>query len=110
MGKTKKAVWVLIFWAALASQSVAQQQMFTREEVAEIVMSAERYMTGQRIQIEILNDQTGYLLREIAAQKTAIEALQEAWREKKLSMDELWRYAHICKVENIIRPYVESLS
>lgn len=40
----------------------------------------------------------------------ALEALQEAWREKRIQMDELWHYAHICKVENVIRPYIESLS
>lgn len=39
----------------------------------------------------------------------ALEALQEAWREKKIKMDELWYYARICKVETIIRPYIESL-
>lgn len=40
----------------------------------------------------------------------ALEALQEAWREKRFQMDELWYYARICKVETIIRPYIESLS
>jgi hypothetical protein len=40
----------------------------------------------------------------------ALEALQEAWRENKLQMDELWRYASVSKVEMIIRPYIESLS
>lgn len=40
----------------------------------------------------------------------ALEALQEAWRGKKLQMDELWYYARICNVETIIRPYIESLS
>lgn len=40
----------------------------------------------------------------------ALEALQEAWREKRVQMDELWYYARICKVEKIIRPYIESLS
>lgn len=39
----------------------------------------------------------------------ALEALQEAWREKKIKMDELWHYARICKVETVIRPYIESL-
>ncbi|MCS5707342.1 AbiEi antitoxin N-terminal domain-containing protein [Candidatus Berkiella cookevillensis] len=39
----------------------------------------------------------------------ALEALQEAWRGKKIQMDELWHYARICKVEKIIRPYIESL-
>lgn len=39
----------------------------------------------------------------------AIEALQEAWRSKRLSMDELWRCAQVCRVSNVMRPYLESL-
>jgi predicted transcriptional regulator of viral defense system len=39
----------------------------------------------------------------------ALEALQEAWRAKRTTMDELWRYAKICRVTNVMRPYLESL-
>jgi len=39
----------------------------------------------------------------------ALEALQEAWRAKRVSMDELWRYATLCRVANVMRPYMESL-
>jgi predicted transcriptional regulator of viral defense system len=40
----------------------------------------------------------------------ALEALQEAWRAKRVSMDELWHYATLCRVANVMRPYMESLS
>jgi predicted transcriptional regulator of viral defense system len=40
----------------------------------------------------------------------ALESLQEAWRAKRASMDELWRYATLCRVANVMRPYMESLS
>ncbi len=40
----------------------------------------------------------------------ALEALQEAWRAKRVSMDDLWRYATLCRVANVMRPYMESLS
>lgn len=39
----------------------------------------------------------------------ALEALQEAWRTKRVNMDELWRYATLCRVANVMRPYMESL-
>lgn len=39
----------------------------------------------------------------------ALEALQEAWRAKRVSMDELWCYATLCRVANVMRPYMESL-
>jgi len=40
----------------------------------------------------------------------ALEALREAWREKRMTSDDLWRYARICRVANVIRPYLDSLA
>lgn len=39
----------------------------------------------------------------------ALEALREGWREKRFTMDELTKYARICRVSNVMRPYLESL-
>jgi predicted transcriptional regulator of viral defense system len=38
----------------------------------------------------------------------ALEALRECWREKKTTIDELNRYAEVCRVRNVMRPYLES--
>ena len=40
----------------------------------------------------------------------ALEALREAWRDKRVRMDDLWRYAKLCRVDSVMRPYMESLS
>lgn len=40
----------------------------------------------------------------------ALEALREARRGKRATSDELWRYAKICRVSNVMRPYLESLA
>lgn len=40
----------------------------------------------------------------------AVEALRDAWRQKHCSMDELWRYAKVCRVANVMRPYLEMLT
>jgi predicted transcriptional regulator of viral defense system len=40
----------------------------------------------------------------------AIEALRESRRRKKASMDELWAAAKVCRVANVMRPYMESLN
>ena len=40
----------------------------------------------------------------------ALEALQEDWRTKRVSMNELWRYAAPCRAVNVTRPYRESLA
>jgi predicted transcriptional regulator of viral defense system len=39
----------------------------------------------------------------------AIEALKDSLRQKKASINEIHRYAKICRVSNVIRPYLESL-
>jgi predicted transcriptional regulator of viral defense system len=40
----------------------------------------------------------------------AIQALRECFRGKKATMDELWEAAKVCRVSNVMRPYMESLS
>lgn len=40
----------------------------------------------------------------------ALEALREGWAQKKFRMDDLWRYATIDRVANVIRPYLESIA
>lgn len=40
----------------------------------------------------------------------ALEALREAWREKRMTSDDLWQYAKVCRVANVMRPYMESLT
>lgn len=39
----------------------------------------------------------------------AMEALKECHRLKKATMDELWAAAKVCRVANVMRPYMESL-
>jgi predicted transcriptional regulator of viral defense system len=40
----------------------------------------------------------------------ALEALRECWHQKHTSIDEIWHYAKICRVANVMRPYLESLT
>ncbi|MBK7472896.1 MAG: AbiEi antitoxin N-terminal domain-containing protein [Betaproteobacteria bacterium] len=40
----------------------------------------------------------------------ALEALREAWQAKRMSSEEIWRLAKICRVANVMRPYLESIA
>ena len=40
----------------------------------------------------------------------ALEALRDCWRSKRCTMDELWRYAAVCRVTNVMRPYLEAVA
>jgi hypothetical protein len=38
----------------------------------------------------------------------AIEALRDALRKRKATIDEIHRFAKVCRVANVMRPYLES--
>ncbi|MGH9891754.1 MAG: type IV toxin-antitoxin system AbiEi family antitoxin domain-containing protein [bacterium] len=40
----------------------------------------------------------------------ALEALREGWRERRFTVDELERYAAICRVQRVVRPYLEAIA
>jgi len=39
----------------------------------------------------------------------ALEALKDARGHGKASMEDLWHFAKICRVANVMRPYLESV-
>jgi predicted transcriptional regulator of viral defense system len=39
----------------------------------------------------------------------AIEALRDAWIQRKATMDGLWEAAEWCRMTRVMRPYLESL-
>ncbi len=40
----------------------------------------------------------------------ALESLRETWRSRKATMDELWESAKVCRVANVMRPYLEAIT
>jgi len=41
--------------------------------------------------------------------EVALEALRECRRQRKCSIEDLWRYAKICRVTNVMKPYLEAI-
>lgn len=39
----------------------------------------------------------------------ALEALHDCWRQRKATMDSIWEAAKVCRVANVMRPYLESI-
>jgi predicted transcriptional regulator of viral defense system len=39
----------------------------------------------------------------------ALEALKDARSRNRASVDDIWRYAKVCRVANVMRPYLESI-
>ena len=40
----------------------------------------------------------------------ALEALRDAWLQKRMTSEDIWRYAKVCRVANVMRPYLESMT
>ena len=47
--------------------------------------------------------------RNKIGQDIALEALREAWSERRTGLEDLWHFAKLCRVANVMRPYLESL-
>ena len=41
--------------------------------------------------------------------EVALEALHDGWRARRFTMDEIVRSARICRVERVMRPYLEAM-
>jgi len=50
-----------------------------------------------------------FKLRNQIGTNVALEGLRDAWRTKMATDDELWRHAKVCRVANVMRPYLEAV-
>ena len=51
-----------------------------------------------------------FKLRSKVGLDVALEALREAWKARKVTMDDLHRYAKVNRMTNVMRPYLEALT
>ncbi len=50
-----------------------------------------------------------FKFRNTVGLDVAIEALRDCWRKRKATMGEMWAAARVCRMANVMRPYIESL-
>jgi predicted transcriptional regulator of viral defense system len=104
-------------WMAVASNSWRKQSHYPRFEW--VHMGATSLSIG--IETHVVE---GGSLRVFSVAKTiadcfkfrnrigldvALEALRDAWAAKRLDLNELGAVAEVCRVQNVLRPYVEAL-
>ena len=51
-----------------------------------------------------------FKLRSKVGLDVALEALREGWKGRKVTMDDLSRYARVNRMSNVMRPYLEALT
>jgi predicted transcriptional regulator of viral defense system len=51
-----------------------------------------------------------FKLRSKVGLEVALEALREGWKQRRVTMDDLQRYAEVNRMTNVMRPYLEALT
>jgi predicted transcriptional regulator of viral defense system len=71
----------------------------------------ERRSDGSKIRIYSLAKTVAdcFKFRNQIGLDVALEALWECWSKRRCTMDDLWKYARVCRVANVMRPYLEFL-
>src|SRR2546425_3941340 len=106
-------VWLALDWKARAPKNGKLPLRIVR-------MSGKAFTEGlEEHQIETVNVRVYKPAKTVAdcfkyrnkiGLDVALEALREYRRRYRGGMDELWSYAHICRVARVMRPYLEALS
>jgi predicted transcriptional regulator of viral defense system len=51
-----------------------------------------------------------YKYRDKIGLDVALEALRDCRKKRACTIDDLWNYAKICRVTNVMRPYLEAIA
>lgn len=51
-----------------------------------------------------------FKFRSLVGLDVALQALRDCWRKKQATSDELWKAAKVCRMTNVMRPYMESIA
>lgn len=107
-------------WMALDREAGRGRPRVEHVPVDFVWFSGPAFMEGQEV-----HDVEGVKVRVYGAAKTvadlfkyrrklgvdvAIEALSEGWRDRLFTMDELDRYAEICRVRGVMKPHLQTLT
>lgn len=70
-----------------------------------------RQMEGRRVKVYNVAKTVAdcFKYRNKIGLDVALEALRESWRGRRATMTEIERYAAICRVQRVMRPYLEAL-
>jgi predicted transcriptional regulator of viral defense system len=72
----------------------------------------EHTLEGQRVRVYSVAKTVAdcFKFRNRIGMDVALEALNEGWRERKFKMADVAEHARICRVWNVMRPYLEAIA
>jgi predicted transcriptional regulator of viral defense system len=83
---------------------------FSGDALAEMIEEHEIEKVAVRVYSAAKTVADCFKFRNKIGLDVAIEALRDCLKHKSATMDELWRAAKVCRMENVMRPYLEALA
>lgn len=106
-------VWLAIPSRARAPRSTEVQIRVTRFSANSIIEGVEtKKIDGIEVRVTNIAKTVAdcFKYRNKVGLDVALEALREALKSKRVKIDDLWHFAGICRVTNVMRPYLESVA
>ena len=106
-------IWLAIAWKARAPKKDTQPLRIVRMSGKALTEGVEQHQI-EGVSVKIYNPAKTvadcFKYRNKVGLDAALEALRDYRRKHRGGMDELWRFAKICRVARVMRPYLEALS
>jgi predicted transcriptional regulator of viral defense system len=106
-------VWVAIDRRARAPRVVWPPLRIVRFSARALTEGIETHrIEGERVRVYSLPKTIAdcFKYRNKLGMEVVLEALKDAWNHRRVRMAELDKYARVCRVERVMRPYLEALS
>lgn len=106
-------VWLAIPNKARAPRSSEVQIRVTRFSANSMIEGVEsKKIDGIQVRVTSIAKTVAdcFKYRNKVGLDVALEALREALKSKRVRIDDLWYFAGICRVTNVMRPYLESVA
>lgn len=73
----------------------------------------ERHIVEKSVEIQVYSEAKTvadlFKFRNSFGLDVALEALREGWRDRRFTMDEIYEHTKVCRVQTVMRPYLEML-
>jgi predicted transcriptional regulator of viral defense system len=105
-------------WIAIGAKTWAPKLAYPRLRIARFSPATLAYGVDERriggAVVRVFNPAKTvadcFKFRNKVGLDVALEALRDCLKQKRATPDELWNAAKVCRVANVIRPYLESLA
>lgn len=111
--QTPPEVWLAVDWKARAPTNAGQPLRIVRMSGKALIDGVEKHrIEGVAVKVykpaKTVADCFKY--RNKIGLDVALEALRDYRQKYRGGMDDLWRFAKICRVDRVIRPYLEAMA